>query len=116
MSDRPNDLLKEPNAPIQSTSAGKLLRRSSTVSRFKKKVNTSLNNDERHTRSINDQPLSDTAPSEGSSIPPIPITKDERAEKLRKKAKHFFDERQKTKTRAQSLWSFIGMNNEFFER
>ncbi|KAI9282378.1 hypothetical protein BC943DRAFT_328675 [Umbelopsis sp. AD052] len=113
MSDRPNDSLKEPNIPNQSTSAGKLLRRSSTVSRFKKKVNTSLHNDDRHTRSVNDQPLSDTAPSEGSSIPPLPITKDERAEKLRKKAKNFFDERQKTKARAQSLWSFIDATNNF---
>lgn len=34
--------------------------------------------------------------------------KDDKPEKLKKKAKNFLDERQKTKSRAQSLWSFIG--------
>jgi hypothetical protein len=34
--------------------------------------------------------------------------KDDKSEKLKKKAKNFLDERQKTKSRAQSLWSFIG--------
>jgi hypothetical protein len=47
-------------------------------------------------------------PSEGNPTSPIPAAKDERADKLKKKAKNFFDERQKTKARAQSLWSFIG--------
>jgi hypothetical protein len=37
-------------------------------------------------------------------------TKDDKPEKLKKKAKNFLDERQKTKSRAQSLWSFIGKN------
>jgi hypothetical protein len=36
--------------------------------------------------------------------------KDDKPEKLKKKAKNFFDERQKIKARAQSLWSFIGKN------
>jgi hypothetical protein len=35
-------------------------------------------------------------------------TKDDKPEKLKKKAKNFLDERQKIKSRAQSLWSFIG--------
>jgi hypothetical protein len=39
--------------------------------------------------------------------------KDDKPEKLKKKAKNFLDERQKIKSRAQSLWSFIGM---FFSR
>lgn len=111
MSDKPNDLLKEPNAPLSdSSSTGKLLRRSSTVSRFKKKVNTSMHTDEKHTRgSATDLSLND----EAHLPPPIATTKDERAEKLRKKAKNFLDERQKTKARAQSLWSFIGNDIRF---
>lgn len=35
-------------------------------------------------------------------------SKDDKPEKLKKKAKNFLDERQKIKSRAQSLWSFIG--------
>lgn len=34
--------------------------------------------------------------------------KDDKQEKLKKKAKNFLDEKQKIKTRAQSLWSYIG--------
>lgn len=34
--------------------------------------------------------------------------KDEKMEKLLKKAKLFFDQKQKPKTRATSLWNFIG--------
>lgn len=111
MSDKPNDLLKEPNALLSdSSSTGKLLRRSSTVSRFKKKVNTSMHTDEKHIRgSATDLALND----EAHLPPPIATTKDERAEKLRKKAKNFLDERQKTKARAQSLWSFIGKDKRF---
>ncbi|KAI7906537.1 uncharacterized protein BX663DRAFT_496797 [Cokeromyces recurvatus] len=37
----------------------------------------------------------------------------DKPEKLKKKAKHFLDERQKIKTRAQSLWSFIDATNTF---
>ncbi|KAI9480932.1 MAG: hypothetical protein EXX96DRAFT_564755 [Benjaminiella poitrasii] len=40
-------------------------------------------------------------------------TKDDKPEKLKKKAKNFLDERQKTKSRAQSLWSFIDASNTF---
>lgn len=36
--------------------------------------------------------------------------KDDKPEKLKKKAKNFLDERQKIKARAQSLWNFIGTN------
>jgi hypothetical protein len=108
MPDKPNDSLKEPNAPKDISSTEKLLRRSSTVSRFKKKVNTSLHTDEKHTRGVNESSLADTMTIEAHPPPPIAVTKDERAEKLRKKAKNFLDERQKTKARAQSLWSFIG--------
>ncbi|GAA5798646.1 hypothetical protein HPULCUR_004051 [Helicostylum pulchrum] len=39
--------------------------------------------------------------------------KDDKPEKLKKKAKNFLDERQKTKSRAQSLWSFIDATNTF---
>lgn len=34
--------------------------------------------------------------------------KEDKNEKLKKKAKNFLDERQKIKSRAQSLWSYIG--------
>lgn len=51
----------------------------------------------------------------GADVPILPSTstftlsgKDDKSEKLKKKAKNFLDERQKTKSRAQSLWSFIG--------
>jgi hypothetical protein len=51
----------------------------------------------------------------GLDVPILPSTstftlssKDDKPEKLKKKAKNFLDERQKTKSRAQSLWSFIG--------
>ena len=40
--------------------------------------------------------------------------KEDKNEKLKKKAKNFLDERQKTKSRAQSLWSFIGNYDEHF--
>lgn len=40
--------------------------------------------------------------------------KDDKPEKLRKKAKNFLDEKQKIKTRAQSLWSFIGNTVSLF--
>ncbi|KAI8362756.1 hypothetical protein BD560DRAFT_178321 [Blakeslea trispora] len=39
--------------------------------------------------------------------------KEDKNEKLKKKAKNFLDERQKTKSRAQSLWSFIDATNTF---
>jgi hypothetical protein len=39
--------------------------------------------------------------------------KDDKNEKLKKKAKTFLDERQKIKSRAQSLWSYIGMLNKY---
>lgn len=51
----------------------------------------------------------------GLDVPILPSTstftlssKDDKPEKLKKKAKNFLDERQKIKSRAQSLWSFIG--------
>lgn len=51
----------------------------------------------------------------GADVPILPSTstftlssKDDKPEKLKKKAKNFLDERQKIKSRAQSLWSFIG--------
>lgn len=51
----------------------------------------------------------------GVDFPILPSTstftlggRDDRGEKLKKKAKNFLDERQKTKSRAQSLWSYIG--------
>ncbi|OBZ91240.1 Ral GTPase-activating protein subunit alpha-2 [Choanephora cucurbitarum] len=40
-------------------------------------------------------------------------SKEDKNEKLKKKAKNFLDERQKTKSRAQSLWSFIDATNTF---
>jgi hypothetical protein len=36
--------------------------------------------------------------------------KDDKQEKLKKKARNFLDEKQKIKTRAQSLWAYIGIN------
>ncbi|KAI7855415.1 hypothetical protein BDC45DRAFT_568310 [Circinella umbellata] len=39
--------------------------------------------------------------------------KDDKGEKLKKKAKTFLDERQKIKSRAQSLWSYIDATNTF---
>ena len=51
----------------------------------------------------------------GLDVPILPSTstfslagKDDKGEKLKKKAKTFLDERQKIKSRAQSLWSYIG--------
>lgn len=62
--------------------------------------------------------ISDTVDTNtlGLDVPILPSTstftlssgKDDKPEKLKKKAKNFLDERQKTKSRAQSLWSFIG--------
>ncbi|CAO0796344.1 unnamed protein product [Mucor circinelloides] len=57
----------------------------------------------------------------GLDVPILPSTstftlssgKDDKPEKLKKKAKNFLDERQKTKSRAQSLWSFIDATNTF---
>jgi len=99
MSDKPNDLLKEPNALLSdSSSTGKLLRRSSTVSRFKKKVNTSMHTDEKHIRgSATDLALND----EAHLPPPIATTKDERAEKLGRRQRTFWtnDKRRKQELR-----------------
>ncbi|KAL0082507.1 hypothetical protein J3Q64DRAFT_1751821 [Phycomyces blakesleeanus] len=39
--------------------------------------------------------------------------KEDKPEKLKKKLKNFLDERQKTKSRAQSLWSYIDATNSF---
>ncbi|KAG0169558.1 Ral GTPase-activating protein subunit alpha-2 [Apophysomyces sp. BC1015] len=51
----------------------------------------------------------------GIDIPILPSSstfmlagKDDKPERLKKKAKNFLDERQKIKSRAQSLWSYIG--------
>ncbi|RUS13364.1 hypothetical protein BC937DRAFT_95431, partial [Endogone sp. FLAS-F59071] len=44
---------------------------------------------------------------------PQPSTRDERAEKLKKKAKNFLDERQRPKARATSLWNYIDATNNF---
>jgi hypothetical protein len=111
MSDKANELPKELNVPHDNTSsAGKLLRRSSTVSRFKKRPNTSTHAEDKHTRSHSELPIPEPASPEPHAALTMPITKDERADKLKKKAKNFLDERQKIKTRAQSLWSFIGIN------
>ncbi|KAL9549835.1 hypothetical protein MBANPS3_005021 [Mucor bainieri] len=58
----------------------------------------------------------------GLDVPILPSTstftlssggKDDKPEKLKKKAKNFLDERQKIKSRAQSLWSFIDATNTF---
>lgn len=56
----------------------------------------------------------------GADVPILPSTstftlssKDDKPEKLKKKAKNFLDERQKIKSRAQSLWSFIDATNTF---
>ncbi|KAG1463089.1 hypothetical protein G6F46_002102 [Rhizopus delemar] len=39
--------------------------------------------------------------------------KDDKQEKLKKKARNFLDEKQKIKTRAQSLWAYIDATNSF---
>lgn len=51
----------------------------------------------------------------GIDFPILPSTssftlpgKEDKGEKLKKKARNFLDERQKIKSRAQSLWSYIG--------
>ncbi|KAI8984457.1 hypothetical protein BDF20DRAFT_911553 [Mycotypha africana] len=56
----------------------------------------------------------------GLDIPIAPSTstytlsgKDDKNEKLKKKTKNFLDEKQKAKTRAQSLWSYIDATNTF---
>ncbi|KAJ2959225.1 hypothetical protein NQZ79_g5312 [Umbelopsis isabellina] len=114
MSDKANDLPKELNVPHDTTSsAGKLLRRSSTVSRFKKRTNTLAHTEEKHTRSQSELPIPEPSSTEPHAALTLPITKDERNDKLKKKAKNFLDERQKIKTRAQSLWSFIDATNNF---
>ncbi|KAI9315823.1 hypothetical protein BX666DRAFT_257432 [Dichotomocladium elegans] len=42
-----------------------------------------------------------------------PSGKDDKGEKLKKKARNFLDERQKVKSRAQSLWAYIDATNTF---
>ena len=63
----------------------------------------------------NNTTLSRTNGELGTDIPILPSTstfslagKDDKGEKLKKKAKTFLDERQKIKSRAQSLWSYTG--------
>ncbi|KAI8144750.1 hypothetical protein BJV82DRAFT_606134 [Fennellomyces sp. T-0311] len=64
--------------------------------------------------------MSTTSNDIGLEIPILPSTstfslagKDDKGEKLKKKAKTFLDERQKIKSRAQSLWSYIDATNTF---
>ncbi|KAI8367588.1 uncharacterized protein BYT42DRAFT_586812 [Radiomyces spectabilis] len=59
-------------------------------------------------------------PNIGIDMPILPSSstftltaRDDRPEKFKKKAKNFLDERQKIKTRAQSLWSYIDATNTF---
>ncbi|KAI9484408.1 hypothetical protein BDB00DRAFT_148787 [Zychaea mexicana] len=82
------------------------------------------NNSNNHTDLLASQEsttaMSTTSAELGPDIPILPSTstfslagKDDKGEKQRKKAKNFLDERQKIKSRAQSLWSYIDATNTF---
>lgn len=113
-------------APAPTTSSNRFADTQHDSNQHLPEESSSIHDSEKHRLAKKVPALPDTSDGDQSSqqesatelgvdFPILPSTstftlggRDDRGEKLKKKAKNFLDERQKTKSRAQSLWSYIG--------